>query len=279
MIWRIGVLAVFAVAIQGAAGPQAVRSEGEMELNGSSSGPSILRDCLECPEMIRVETDGPDKRVLFVGRYEVLWTEYYECAAAGACQYPSNIDGTELPERPSSTDRYPITSITPSNINDYLIWLNKKSGKKFRIPTEDEWIMIAVQAGVDEDDTLANYSRDKAFLPSKTSGLLGLDSSEILKYSSDPNDPRDSVQDGCTAPVGMKAPDAIGLYDLIGNLPEMVHERMSDNSGVPPKGIFVKAKGGGLFSSIKDMNLLYGHQKIGSTSPTWLVGYRLIRED
>lgn len=94
----------------------------------------------------------------------------------------------------SKADDEPVTMVTWQNAADFCVWLAKKEGKPYRLPTEAEW-EYACRAGTitafNTGDTLtadqANIGGDKKTL---------------------------------TTPVGSYKPNAWGLFDMHGNVAE-----------------------------------------------------------
>lgn len=123
----------------------------------------------------------------------------------------------------SYSDYQPVTCITHQDVDAYITWLNKKSGLKFRLPTEEEWEYAAKANTTSEyfwgDDVsqsylYANYADQASeYFAGKQYGasyvgFLGI---------SDRNDgePYGSI-------VGMYHPNPFGLYDMVGNVSQML---------------------------------------------------------
>jgi formylglycine-generating enzyme required for sulfatase activity len=115
------------------------------------TGPSgrELRDCPECPVMVRVPAGsfrmGTDKGDLSeqpahtvqisqnftIGKYEVTIAEWKACAAAKGCTY--NPDLKDAPETA------PMHKLSWRDVQEYLGWLRKVTGQPYRLPSEAEW--------------------------------------------------------------------------------------------------------------------------------------------
>jgi len=106
--------------------------------------------------------------------------------------------------------RLPVESVTWQAVQIYIDTLNDATGKRYRLPTEAEW-EYACRAGTTGDrygdlDAIAWY-------PANSGGL--------------------------THEVGGKAPNAFGLYDMLGNVYEWVRECYGPYSPEPvvdPRG-------------------------------------------
>ncbi|MAU41543.1 MAG: hypothetical protein CMF31_07960 [Kordiimonas sp.] len=128
-----------------------------------------FKDCEKCPEMMvlpageftygreraRDFTDdeyGQIERQLYamttkkvsiaafaIGRYEVTYGEYMHCVAAGGCN--------ENPMEDFGADpRLPAVGITWPMAQNYVRWLNEKTGRVYRLPSSSEW-EYAAKAG------------------------------------------------------------------------------------------------------------------------------------
>jgi formylglycine-generating enzyme required for sulfatase activity len=132
--------------------------------------------------------------------HEVTWWQYQPCIDAGVCSKP-NDEGW-------GRDNRPVIHVSWNDITQkYIPWLNKETGKKFRLPTEAEW-EYAARAG-----TTSDYSwGDRA-----SASRANYKDSDYSK----------------TVVVKSYRSNAFGLYDMNGNVWEWVQDCWSNNySGV-----------------------------------------------
>jgi formylglycine-generating enzyme required for sulfatase activity len=86
-------------------------------------------------DLVAVELPGHD-RPLFVARHEVSYAAWAACHAAGACAYlpPVTFQG--------DASRYPVTGINAIDAESFIVWANG-AGASYRLPTPDEWRLLA----------------------------------------------------------------------------------------------------------------------------------------
>ena len=95
-------------------------------------------------------------------------------------------------------DDLPVTNIEFDDIMLFIEKLNKLTGKKYRLPTEAEWVWAAMGAGKDNDQ--GKYA--------------GCDKEEDLGDYAWYKENSELT----THPVGKKKPNELGLYDMCGNV-------------------------------------------------------------
>ena len=192
---------------------------------------TAFRDCPECPEMVvvpagsflmgspsheagRDDDEGPRHRVTIarpfaVGKYEVTFAEWDACVADGGC-------GGDRPDDEGwGRGRRPVVNVSWDDAKAYVRWLNRKTGKQYRLPSEAEW-EYAARAGT---TTRYNWGDD-----------IGRNRANC---------------DGCgsrwdrkqTAPAGSFPANVFGLHDVHGNVWEWVEDCRNVNyQGAPSDG-------------------------------------------
>lgn len=174
-----------------------------------------FRDCESCPLMARIPSgefvmgspegepgrnayEGPQLKVkvpaFAIGVYEVTNAEWNACADDGAC-----------PKRHGDAN-LPALGLSWSDASSFAAWLSKKTGRKYRLPSEAEW-EYAARAG-----TISAYWWGERFDKSR-------------------------VTTGAVAAVGASDQNPFGLYDMIGNAREWVADCYVNNfSKLPTDG-------------------------------------------
>ncbi len=106
------------------------------------------------------------------------------------------------PDRGFGHEGYPVISMAYEGVLHYVNWLNKKTGKKYRLPTAAEWEYAARCGG----EPVEKLSKEQL--------------NEIAWYADN--------SDEKTQPVGKKKPSKWGLYDMLGNVGEFVQMEEED---------------------------------------------------
>ena len=162
----------------------------------------------------------------YIGRYEVTQGQW------------KAIKGKN-PSSNKKSDTHPVEDVSWNDIQDFLKELNKKTNRYFRLPTEAEWEYAARSGGQREKWAGANNESD-------------LDG--IAWHNG--NSGRE------THPVGQKRPNALGLYDMTGNVWEWVgdwfdnsyyEESTRSNPGGPGRGSDRVFRGGSYKDKSKDL--------------------------
>ena len=268
---------------------QLVRKLAEFKANGIEPGNGkSFRDCAECPEMVMVPPGRLVQRIppansligwlnqvniaypLAIGKFEVTYDEWDACVADRACK-----DATVSRDYSrSSRGRVPVNLISRADVKVYLAWLSKKTGESYRLLSLAEFI-YAARAGratkLPWGDELGSNNANCKNCGSRWDGEK-------------------------PAPVGSFKPNDWGLYDMIGNVAEMVADCPSDATkfdvapkdgspllpecrAVPPLG-FIRADFGDRFMTMGGAygdNIDQGVPLIYENSPSAEVGFRVAR--
>lgn len=102
-------------------------------------------------------------------------------------------------------DAYPVTGLTAPAMDCYIAWLNRSSGKRYRLPTPAEWQVAAAHA------------------PAAPRGWDSLARAQAATEKAD--DPREAVRRAIVRPVGQGDPTPDGVFDLEGNAREFTAAR------------------------------------------------------
>jgi formylglycine-generating enzyme required for sulfatase activity len=159
--------------------------------------------------------EGPQHWVrvgpFWMGRCEVTWDEFDlfkdERIEAKAIGHPvEDGKGADALSRPTppyidetwgfGREGYPVVGVTHHAAMEYCRWLSRRTGKKYRLPTEAEWEWAC------RADTRTAYS-------------FGDDPAPLAEYAWYAKN-----SDESTHPVGLKKPNRWGLYDMYGNVAE-----------------------------------------------------------
>lgn len=177
------------------------------------------RDCSTCPTLVVApagaftmgSTNGdPDERpaqrvtipkAFAIGKYEVTFAEWDACVADRGC------NGYRPSDKGWGRINQPVINVNYTDAQRYAAWLSRKTGHRYRLPSEAEW-EYAARAGTTGDfaygATLttqqANFARSAAR----------------------------------TSQVGRYAANAWGLHDVHGNVAEwVINCQTTDYTGPP----------------------------------------------
>ncbi len=106
---------------------------------------------------------------------------------------------------------YPVESVSWEDTQEFILLLNRMTGKHFRLPTEAEWEYAAREGGRLE------RGGTKTRREPKGPWLINLASQEGFRKVDPGAGPRDEPM-----PVRSSGPNSLGLYDMTGNLWEWV---------------------------------------------------------
>lgn len=127
-------------------------------------------------------------------------------------------------------DNHPVVCVSQNDALKFIEWLNKETGMKFRLPTEAEWEYVA-RAGsrntygvTNNMESLCMYGNvnDSTVLPDGTYWNSKLSCTDGYAF---------------TAPVGSYVANAFGVYDMIGNVKELMADCWNESlSNLPTNG-------------------------------------------
>ncbi|MEY4754109.1 MAG: hypothetical protein RJA44_1784 [Pseudomonadota bacterium] len=161
------------------------------------------------------ENELPQHRVkvaaVAIGQFEVTFEQYDACAAALACRPVSDDEGWGRGQRP-------VIHLEWEQAQAYVRWLSRRTGQRYRLPSEAEW-EYAARAG--SDTAFAFGARIETSQANFAGGFT---------Y----NGSRRGEDRQRTLPVGSFAPNAWGLHDMHGNALEWVQDCWHrDYNGAP----------------------------------------------
>jgi formylglycine-generating enzyme required for sulfatase activity len=130
------------------------------------------------------------------------------------------------------TDNHPVVCVAWQDARDYAEWLSRRTGARYRLPTESEW-EYAARAGT----LTSRYWGDDPNKPEFACGFANLGDAELSKLDHDPRNAQCSDGFMYTSPVASFRPNHFGLYDMAGNAWEWVEDCWHDNyEGAPDDG-------------------------------------------
>lgn len=130
------------------------------------------------------------------------------------------------------TEDHPVVCVSWNDVQAYIGWLSRETGKHFRLPTEAEW-EYAARAG-----TQSRYP----WGANADAGCGAMNAADLTPWpQADQSRWRDRVEciDGsfATSSVGHYAPNAWGLNDVVGNVWEWTSDCLrQDYVGAPGDG-------------------------------------------
>jgi formylglycine-generating enzyme required for sulfatase activity len=149
-----------------------------------------------------------------IGQFPVTVAEWRACVAEGGC--------TGMPRMARVQDRTPVHNLSWDDAQQYVAWLARKTGKKYRLPSEAEW-EYAARGG------------------SETRYWWGNDVGASLANCSDCGGEQDRA-----APMAVDAlkPNPFGVYDVHGGIAQWVEDCWFPNyQGAPADGSARDRKG------------------------------------
>ena len=153
------------------------------------------------------------------------------------------------------SDNYPATSVWWLEIQEFIYRLNTKTGKKYRLPTRQEW-EYAARGGVESKGYRYSGSNDV---------------DEVAWYREN--------SDGKTHLVGKKKPNELGLYDMSGNVHEWTDDWVRDAGNITDMDTYLIEsahifRGGSWNDEAQNVRVTY-YDATSALSRLAMLGFRL----
>jgi formylglycine-generating enzyme required for sulfatase activity len=205
---------------------------------------STFQDCPACPVMVvipagqfdmpwppinqgRPYSEGEMRTITIaesfaMGKYEVTFDEWEACVKDKKCP--------AVKDEGWGRGKRPVMNVTWMDADGYAMWLSRKAGKMYRLPSDSEW-EYAARAG-------SNRSRFFGLKPEQVcehANVHDLTAKKVHEFEWEhlPCDDKFAA----TAPVGSFKPNAFGLHDMLGNVWEWVEDCLTNNwRGAPIDG-------------------------------------------
>lgn len=132
------------------------------------------------------------------------------------------------------TDYHPVMCVSWDDAHAYLAWLSAQTGKQYRLPSEAEW-EYAARA---RSNARYPFGDDPALL-CKYANVFDRSGKAAIQRVTGKSRDEVKCDDGAalTTVVGTYAPNAFGLYDMLGNVGEFVEDCQHLNyEGAPGDG-------------------------------------------
>lgn len=180
-------------------------------------------------------------RAFGMAQHELTFDEWDHCVASGACRGDVATGGW-------GRGRQPVINVTWLDAQQYVAWLSKVTGNKYRLPTEAEW-EYAARANKQEYFSFGNIAAHLA-----AHGWYAENSE---------NRPR---------PVSEKRPNGFGLFDMHGNVSEWTQDCANDTYQNAPTDGSAWLKGNCLSRVFRGGSWLHGARMARSANRDWLIG-------
>ena len=168
----------------------------------------------------RDDSEGPVHRVtinkpMAVGVREVTFEEWDACHRSGGCEH-------DPPDRSHGRGNRPVINVSWPDAQEFVGWLSKETGKRYRLLSESEWEYVARGGATARFSWGDAPARDKANCRGCGSRWDGRQ----------------------TAPVGSFEPNGFDLHDVHGNVWEWVEDCWHENYKKAPRDGSAWTRGG-----------------------------------
>ncbi len=190
-----------------------------------------FQDCADCPSMVVVpagsfwqgseeaaplalKMETPRRMVTFaepfaVGVFEITMGQWDQCVSDGACS-------TRPPDNGWGRGARPVIMVSWNDAQEFVSWLNKKTGQSYSLPSESQWEYVA-RAG-EESDWLGGSPAHVCEFGNIAGGESG------FRWQHEECSDQAAIE---TLPVGSFKANAFGVYDVVGNVAEWTLDCMN----------------------------------------------------
>lgn len=177
------------------------------------------QDCVTCPELIKV--DLPDGESFWLGKTEVTVAQYAACVEANFCTYNKDAAGHAKFMLPTHPQGY----LSYRDSQNYIRFLRELTGKNYRLPTKEEWLIAATNLEGEYEVDLS-ISNSVAFVKSLSDswGRVGIHDLPNdycnFAWGSGRRCTDDKAFPRGLAAAGTFGPNPRGLYEFVGSMSE-----------------------------------------------------------
>jgi formylglycine-generating enzyme required for sulfatase activity len=177
----------------------------------------------------RNKDEGPQRKVAFaqpfaVGKYEITFAQWDACSAENGCTQKPGDQGW-------GRGRKPVINVNWDDARQFAAWLSKKTGQRYRLPTEAEW-EYAARGSSKASEPNAPFS----FGATINYRQANYDANFVY------NGGKQGIYRQKTVDVGSMPRNAFGLHEMHGNVWEWVEDCYRNTyAGAPTDGSAVVA--------------------------------------
>ncbi|MBB5938966.1 formylglycine-generating enzyme family protein [Streptomyces zagrosensis] len=183
------------------------------------------------------------------------------------------------------SDAHPVVGITKYDAQAFTVWMSRRTGHTYRLPTEGEWEYLA-RAG----STTAFFWGDDIESAGAHANTYDEDAFAANRFRAGSTvwDHVPDVHDGHahTSPAASFNPNAFGLHDMTGNAREFVadtwvnnlKDASTDASVRHGQAPFIVVRGGAWNYRPQNLRTAYRNGYLSSEARTNMFGFRLVRD-
>ncbi|MCI5149462.1 MAG: formylglycine-generating enzyme family protein [Candidatus Electrothrix sp. MAN1_4] len=241
-----------------------------------------------CPAQVPVDENAFEEEIpqhevriskgFQIGVYEVTLGQFKDFLSSLNDDEQSRIETDDFKKANQHGDKSAVAGVSWEDAQAFIAWLNRKEGgQKYRLPTEAEW-EYAARAG---SKTVYFWGDTPEQAPEYA--WFNMDQADLRMWFSEREFGK---KEDFPHPVGLKKPNAWGLYDTAGNVWEWVNDGYSatyyqTSPKVDPTGPRTDKlrcfRGGSWYGSVTNLRSAFR----GLNTPTFRsdsLGFRVVRE-